>query len=364
MLKWGQRVGVRPIVATLFMMTAMEGAQARDEALPPAYDKEIGTIEVPAFSYPPSDLISAEQKRAYVRSLATPGDGTISVPNNPKIIAMMRSHVEAQFEKVIPWVEQRYPVEMSKETIAGVEVIRVRPKGGVEKKNRKRILLNLHGGAFVVGWPSVALLDAIPLAALSGIEVVTINYRLYPEAVHPAALEDLTAVYKEIIKTHDPKNVGIFGGSAGGVITLQSVPWFKEQGLPLPGAIAPLACGFQTAVGDSSIWNFSGGFSRPGTTLVSTGGYFGNRPRTDWVPNVTPETLGYYPPTLWLVGTRAPEMSGAATGHASLLKKGVESQLYVIEGGWHSSYSTAPETPESQAAMRYVAHWFDKWLGR
>ncbi|MCB2078226.1 MAG: alpha/beta hydrolase [Novosphingobium sp.] len=339
-------------------------ANAANDPAGSAVEAEPGSIEIPAFNYPPSTLSSEELKRAYVKSLATPGDGTIMMQASPQVVAMMRAHVNAQFEKTIPWVKERYPVEMTETTIGGVEVIRVRPEGGVAKANRKRILLNLHGGAFMVGWPSVALLDAIPVAALSGIEVVTIHYRLFPEATHPAALEDLTAVYREILKTRKPENVGIFGGSAGGVITLQSVGWFEKHGLPRPGAIAPLAAGFQTAVGDSSIWNFSGGFSKPGTTLVGTGGYFGNRSRTDWVEGTSPEGLASFPPTLWIAGTRAPEMSGAITGHASLLKQGVESQLYLIEGGWHSSYSTAPETPESQDAMRYVARWFDKNLGR
>ena len=96
---------------------------------------------------------------------------------------------------------------------------------------------------------------------------------------------------------------------------------------------------------------------------MATGGYFGDRDRRDMVPEVTPEVLAYYPPTLWLAGTRAPELSGAATGHASLLKRGIESELYVIEGGWHTSYSTAPDTRESQDAMRYIARFFEKRLG-
>lgn len=322
------------------------------------------SINIPAFTYPVSELSSDELKRAYIRSLKIPGNGTIQIPKDPKMVATMRAVVNTMFEKSLPVVEDLYPVEMTNDTIGGVEVIRVRPRDGVAKANKKRLILNLHGGSFMVGWPSVALLDAVPVAALSGIEVVTIHYRLYPEAVHPAALEDLTKVYKEILRNHSARNVGIFGGSAGGVVTLQSIPWFKKHGLPIPGAIAPLSCGFQTAVGDSAIWNFSGGFSRPGATLVSTGGYFGDRDRRDLVPEFSAESLKYYPPTLWLSGTRAPEMSAAITGHASLLKQGVESELYMIEGGWHTSYSTAPQTPESQDAMRYIAHWFDKRLGR
>ncbi len=355
------------LIAALILFIAPAGAKAE---APPATaqsapaERKTDELQIPSFTYPPSALVSDELRQAYAKALAAPGNGTITIPDNPRVVAIMRSVVNTMFEKSLPWVRERYPVETTSETIAGVEVIRVRPQGGITKNNRKRVLINVHGGSFMVGWPSVALLDAIPVASLSGIEVITINYRLYPEAVHPAGLEDLTAVYRELLKSHKAANIGIFGGSAGGVITLQSVPWLKRHGLPRPGAIAPLSAAFRTAIGDSAIWNFSGGFSLPGTRLVEIGGYLGNHDRKDWIPGVTPDDLASYPPTLWLAGTRAPELSGVATAHASMLGKGLDSQFYLIEGGWHQSYSTAPQSPESQAAMRYVAHWFDTRLGR
>lgn len=356
---------IRLAFAALATIAAVPVPVASAQEAAPAPKPEVGTLKIPAFSYPPSVLTSEEQKRAYAASLASPGNGTISMPTDPKIVAMMRTVVDGMFAKSLPFVRERYPVETTEETIGGVQVIRVRPKGGIKPANRRRVLIEVHGGSFMVGWPSVALLDSIPVAALSGIEVIAIHYRLFPEAQHPAALEDLTKVYREVLKTHRPANIGIFGGSAGGVITLQSIPWFAKQGLPRPAAIAPLSAAFQTATGDSAIWNFSGGFSMPGTTLVQRGGYFGkDYDRRNIVPEVTPEALAFYPPTLWMAGTRAPELSGVAIGHTSLLKRGVASELYLIEGGWHQSYSTAPDTPESQDAMRYIASWFDRRLGR
>ncbi len=339
---------------------------AAEQAPDPAVQAPTAALDIPAFTYPPSVFASEELKRAYARSLAVPGDGTIPIPEDPKIVQVMRERVNGMFEQVMPMVRERYPVDIAPAEIAGVEVLRVTPEGGVSGANRKRVLINLHGGAFMVGWPSVALLDAIPVAALSGIEVITLNYRMYPEAVHPAALEDLAAVYRELLTQYPAENIGIFGGSAGGVVTLQSIPWFAEHSLPRPAAIAPLAASFRTAVGDSAIWNFNGGFAKPGPdgkALITTGGYFGDMDRTKGISDTSPATLQTYPPTLLMAGTRAPELSGAVDAHTKLLKQGVDSQLYVIEGGWHSSYSTAPLAPESQDAMLYIARWFDANLG-
>ena len=345
--------------AALALALSMSGGVQAES--PPAQGEG---LSIPAFTMPLSELSSEAQNQAYLASLATPGDGTIPIPDDPKMVAVMRKMVDAMFEKSLPYVYERYRVETVADTIGGVEVIRVRPKGSVAKKYRKSVLINLHGGSFMVGWPSVALLDAVPVAALSGMEVITVHYRLYPEAVHPAALEDVTNVYRVLLKEYKAKNIGIFGGSAGGVLTLQAVPWLRDQGLPTPGAIAPLSAAFQTAIGDSAIWNFRGGFSPPGTVLVPPKGYLGAHNRRDWVPGTSPDDLTDYPPTLWLAGTRAPETSGVITGHSKMLKAGVASELYMIEGGWHTSYSSAPQTPESQDAMAYIARWFTKRLNR
>jgi len=341
---------------------AQQPAAAPAAPSPNATEDARPIVHVPAFAYPASELVSEELRQAYAKSIAGPGNGTIPIPDNPQVVTMMRTVVNSMLEKSLPWVRGRYPVETTSDRIGGVEVIRVKPRAGISRQNRKRVLISVHGGSFMVGWPSAALLDSIPVASLSGVEVITIHYRLYPEAVHPAGLEDLANVYRELLKTHKASDIGIYGGSAGGVIVLQSIPWFKRHGLPRPGAIAALSAAFRTAIGDSAIWNFSGGFAAPGTRLIEIGGYMGHRDRRDWALETGPDELGSYPPTLWLTGNRAPEVSGVTTAHAQMLAKGVDSQLYLIEGGWHQSYSTAPMAPESQDAMRYVARWFDDHL--
>ena len=47
------------------------------------------------------------------------------------------------------------------------------------------------------------------------------------------------AVWKAALKMADPKNMAIFGSSAGGALTLAMVLRAKQDELPLPAAIAP-----------------------------------------------------------------------------------------------------------------------------
>ena len=60
-----------------------------------------------------------------------------------------------------------------------------------------------------------------------------------PEFPYPAALDDSVAVWKGALKMADPKNMAIFGTSAGGALTLSTVLRAKQEKLPLPAAIAP-----------------------------------------------------------------------------------------------------------------------------
>ena len=46
-----------------------------------------------------------------------------------------------------------------------------------------------------------ALLESVPIASLGGYKVITVNYRMAPEATHPAAVEDVATVYRELLKS-------------------------------------------------------------------------------------------------------------------------------------------------------------------
>ncbi len=105
-----------------------------------------------------------------------------------------------------------YPVTVQQSTIAGVPVRIITPPD-VPADHQSRVLINLHGGGF--NSDSGSLTESIPVAALSRMEVVAVLYRLAPEHPFPAAVDDAIAVYRDLLKTHSPENIGIFGTSAG-----------------------------------------------------------------------------------------------------------------------------------------------------
>src|SRR4029077_4140353 len=80
---------------------------------------------------------------------------------------------------------------------------------------------------------------AILMAGFGKFKVISIDYRMPPDFPYPAAMDDAMAVWKEVVKTNDPKKMAIFGTSTGGGMTLAMVLRAKTEGLALPAATAP-----------------------------------------------------------------------------------------------------------------------------
>lgn len=102
-------------------------------------------------------------------------------------------------------------------------------------------LLYLHGGAFVTCSPGTHR----PLTswfAKRGWRVFAPDYRLAPEHLFPAQIEDVVAVYRSLLESGvDAKSLTVAGDSAGGNLVLALCLSLRNAGLPQPAAIAMLS---------------------------------------------------------------------------------------------------------------------------
>jgi len=180
-----------------------------------------------------------------------------------------------------------YPVNVTADTIAGVPVRVVTPLTITQEK-RDRVLINLHGGGF--NSDSGSLTESIPIANLTRTKVIAVLYRLAPEHPFPAAIDDAVAVYKELLKSYKPAHIGVYGTSAGAILTAEVTVKLKQSGLPLPGA--------------TGIFSGSGDFSKEGDSvaLYSLNGLSGHLDP----PKPGPHISGYYKPSRTLSGTIPP----------------------------------------------------------
>lgn len=340
------------------------------DALAAAPDAQ-GSVRLDGVTVPLSDRTSPEAQ-AYVRHLLVdrPFAGG---PSATADISGYRRHQDQIMETFLEPMRRRYAVKVEPRRIGGILTDVVTPAKGVAAGNAHRVLLNIHGGGFLSGAHTAALAESIPIAATMGVKVISIDYRMSPEAKFPAATEDIAAVYAEVLKTYKPSQIGVYGCSAGGMLAGQSIGWFRTHGLPRPGAIGVLCASLGKLVsGDAAfLAGPLNGFPAPPPASDGRprGGmdfaYLSEVADTDVraYPEVSPELLASFPPTLLITGTRSMEFSAATYSHNQLVKAKVDARLHVWDGLFHGFIYNS-ELPESREAYDVIADFFDKMLSR
>ena len=272
-------------------------------------------------------------------------------------------------------VKEIYPTDRKDMSIQGVPVYVYTPKAGVAPENANRVLINLHGGGFAVCFPGCAEMESIPVAGTGGFKVVSVDYREGPANRFPAASEDVATVYRELLKTYKPENIGIYGCSAGGLLTAMSVAWFQQHDLPRPGAIGIFCAGLSVRDvldgGDANYFAYPLGEARfaapvpPAGTRYFTSGYLADVNVDDPLvsPRASMDVLRKFPPTLFITGTRGMEVSSASYAQNQLVKAGVETELHVWDGMFHGFFYN-PDVPESREAYDVMVNFFRKHLGK
>ena len=256
-----------------------------------------------------------------------------------------------------------YPVNVNEATIAGVPAKVITPLQIPENK-RDRVLINVHGGGF--NSDSGSLTETVPIANLMQTEVVAVLYRLAPEHPFPAAVDDTVAVYKELLKTYKPQKIGLYGTSAGAILTAEVAVKLHQLGLPLPGALGIFSgLGDFSQTGDSqAIYSLNGlsGPLTPPRKEPHDSPYVGSTNPTDPVLSPLYANLSGFPPSLFMTSTRDLLLSGTTTLHRAFLRAGVDAQLVVFEALPHAFWNDA-QLPESKEADEIMAGFFDKHLG-
>lgn len=319
-----------------------------------------GSVEIPAQTAPVSTFLSPEAKAYVAQHLKDMQDPEI-LKQDAGVPRFMKSYLARDYEL--------FAVERKDQKIGGVHTYVYTPKTGISERNKKRVLINLHGGGFSGCWPGCAELESIPVSALGQIEVVSVDYREGPEFKFPAASEDVAAVFRELLKTHKPQEIGVYGCSAGGIQTAMSIAWFQAHELPNPGAIG-IFCGSAGSIfgGDALYTAMPLGEARmaspppPGAPPPLS--YFaGTDPKDPLVsPINSAEVLAKFPPTLIITGTRGFELSSALYTHEQLVKLGVQAELHVWEGLFHGFFYNM-DVPESRDALNVIVTFFDRHLG-
>jgi dienelactone hydrolase len=285
-----------------------------EESAPNVTVDGAGTVHVPPVAIPISSLSSDEARQNFldfIHGIASLAEG----PSEGGDIQASRKRLDDRLMR--PGAEKLRPVfsvDITPETMGDVPVEVIAPAGGVSAVKQRRVLL-----------------------------------RQYPA-----------------------QNIGIYGCSAGGILSAQAIAWFQQHGLPRAGAIGMFGGGaLIPMMGKSNYFGSALSGWPPVAAATMDLPYFDianldlRNPLVS--PAYSPAVLAGFPPSLLISSTRDVGLSAAAYTHAQLIKAGVDANLYVIEGAPHCSFAQPvvdPRVPETRDAWDVIVKFFDKQLGR
>jgi monoterpene epsilon-lactone hydrolase len=146
-------------------------------------------------------------------------------------VASVRAAFNALVAQVpVPADVQQKPVEIG--GVGGVEVT-------IAGNDSDSVILYFHGGVYVIGSAAASVPLVGDLVRRTGVNAITLDYRLAPEHPYPAAVEDARAAYEGLLKQGvDPGQIVLAGESAGGGLAVATLLASRQAGLPMP------ACAF------------------------------------------------------------------------------------------------------------------------
>lgn len=321
------------------MMAAMVAAVAKSPAL--AQSEPADPRNMMKWSLP--DTLSPEARALAAAMAAAP------TPDPEPPLEVQRRFINDLQDGMGRELAIRHNVRVEETSIAGVPVRILFPQG-VTSLGDGPVLMNMHGGGFQID--SGSLTETIPIAALTGLPVVAVRYRLAPEHPYPAALEDALAVYEVLETEHSALRIAIYGTSAGAALSGQLLARLTQLGKPMPAAMGYFSGSADlTTSGDSESWMpLPGGAA---TMAESVSSYVGDADLSDPVLSPLMGDISQYPPTLLVTSTRDILLSPTSIFARALHEQGVDARLVVFDGLPHAfwAYMDIPETREANSLM-------------
>ncbi len=252
-------------------------------------------------------------------------------------------------------------------TVAGRPAEWVRGPRALSAPDDSAVVLYLHGGGYVFGSPRTHRNLVSRISHVSGLPVLSLDYRLPPVATLPAPLEDALGAYRHLLDAaRPPERIVLAGDSAGGGLALASALAAAEAGLPRPAALVLLSPWVDlTLSGDSYVSNAAlDPFLPPIALARAARTALAGLDARDWraSPLFAPDALWpALPPTLLEVGSTEVLLDDARRVAARIEGAGGRAELHVFERQPHVPPLWGG-TPAARAALREIADFLGETL--
>ncbi len=303
-------------------------------------------ISVPARVIPAPRSISAEAQ-AFLSanlSMATPQFDV----NDKESWRSYIAQVDRQLAVISEMRAKPYPAAISEHQLSGSTLYEIIPDNLTAESDGK-VVLEIHGGAFIVGGGRSAAYIAQPIAFKTGLRTFSVDYRMPPDHPFPTGLDDALEAYQFLLQRYKPSSIAVHGSSAGANLAAAVVLKARDSGLPLPGVCALHTAGVDmTHAGDTFTTNTHIDIVMREAPDNVRSLYAGDHDLND--PYLSPVFADFsrgFPPTILLSGTRDILLSPTVMMHRALRRAGLEAELHVFEAMPHGGFGgTAPEDQE------------------
>ena len=235
-----------------------------------------------------------------------------------------------------------------------------------EDSDPGRVTVYVHGGGYVIGSVRTHRVLMSRLAAASGGKVLGLEYRLAPEFLFPAPVQDSLAAYQWLLgQSYEPGKISFAGDSAGGGLSVAALVAIRYAGEPMAGAgvcISPWVD--MEGLGESIISNAEVDpvVQKEGLEFMA-GLYLGDRDRRTPLAAPLYADLRELPPILIQVGGDETLLDDSTRLTAKLKESNVPVELEVWEDMFHVWHAFAPILPEGQQAIEQAGEFIKKTTG-
>jgi len=230
-----------------------------------------------------------------------------------------------------------------------------------------RVVVYLHGGAFVVGGRFLHRQLVSRIAEATRASVIAVEYRQLPNHPVSASIADGLDAYRYVLDSGVPASqVVIMGDSAGGYLTFQVALAAEKAGLPMPAGLAALSPlidfdGTAKVTAESAETcalfpkNCFDGLSEVVLRAARRAG------EDHALPDAPSRALLHgLPPSLIQVSSAEMVYPDAVSMAASLDEAGVDVELQVWDHQVHVFQAAAGILPEAVQAIEEIADFFDQ----
>ena len=228
-----------------------------------------------------------------------------------------------------------------------------------------KVILYLHGGAYVQKTPEFHKRYTKSIADDSGIRVLMVDYRLAPEHPFPAALEDATKAYHWLLtQGYKSNNIALAGDSAGGGLAAAIIIQSKENGEELPACVVMLSPWLDLTGSGNSIVRLAKVDAQLNwkTLRISAKSYYGDYPPD--FPLISPlyANLKGFPPTLIIAGGHEILLDDSIRFADRAVMSNVDVELLVEPKMGHAWSIFEMVIPEAQKANEIMCNFIQKNL--